>query len=51
MGVAGDGLYRQLEVITMATFIALMVGVGAIVGVFAAIFVIVAAGWFFQTSH
>ena len=35
----------------MATFTALMVGAGAIVGVFLAIIVIVAAGWFAQASR
>jgi hypothetical protein len=35
----------------MDTFVALLVGAGAIVGVFLAIIIVVAAGWFFQASR
>jgi hypothetical protein len=35
----------------MDTFVALLVGAGAIVGVILAIIIVVAAGWFFQASR
>jgi hypothetical protein len=50
-----DGLYGQMKVTTigdmMETFAAILIGIGAFVGVILGFIVIVAAGWFFQASR
>jgi len=45
----GGGLYRQIEVITMGTFIALLGGAVAVVLVFLGIIIVVGVAWFIQT--